>query len=182
MTPEELTGRLSNQKVFCKCNSKLRLPGLCKKCREETKPYTVFLLCKSDNCTHTDEECGYFWGPGAGELCGRPVRQPVKIKMAISYTADSVKALLAPKYESYYAKLSLGQSPTWKCDKRSSDVFCLQQWIMEELILLKCPDEDRYFIQNFFNRKIRAEDDLYALAAKAINSFLTNTIERYRGR
>jgi hypothetical protein len=73
--------------------------------------------------------------------------------MTTTYTADSVKSSLAPKYEGYYAKLALGH-----------------------------PDEDRLFCQNYFNRKARAEYDLYALAAKAVNSFLTGTIERFRRR
>jgi hypothetical protein len=63
MTPEELSGRLSNQKVLCSHNAKVRQPGLCKNCRD-VKPYTVFLMCKGANCDHKNE-CGYFWGPGA---------------------------------------------------------------------------------------------------------------------
>jgi hypothetical protein len=70
MTPDELTGRLSNQKIDCKHNRKLRLHGLCKDCKEK-KPYMVFLLCKGDNCDHVNE-CGYFWGPGApDDLIGK---------------------------------------------------------------------------------------------------------------
>jgi hypothetical protein len=98
------------------------------------------------------------------------------------YTADTVKTSIAPKYEAYYAKLALGQPPTWRCDQRTKDIFCLHQWLMEELMALECPQEDRVFCQNYFNRKSRAEYDLYALAAKAINSFLTGTIERFRRR
>lgn len=68
MSPEELTGRLSNQYVFCKHNSKKRLPGLCKECKDK-KPYTVFLLCKGDKCDCESENgCGYFFGPDAKEV------------------------------------------------------------------------------------------------------------------
>ena len=98
------------------------------------------------------------------------------------YTADIVRMGIANSYESYYAKLATGQSPTWKCDQRTKDLFCLSNWLMDELMARKCPDEDRRFIQNFFNRKARSANDLYELAAAAMNSYLNDTIERYRGK
>lgn len=98
------------------------------------------------------------------------------------YTAESVRTSLFLKWDNYYAKLSVGQAPNWKCDQRMAELFCLSQWLIEELITLGCPHDDRMFIQNFFNRKVRAEDDLYEVAARAINSFLENKIDRYRGR
>lgn len=100
----------------------------------------------------------------------------------MSYTAEMVRVSLANSYDRYYAKLAVGQSPTWKCDQRTKDLFCLSNWLMDELITLSCPDEDRRFVQNYFNRKARADNDLYELAAVAVNSFLNNTIERYRGK
>lgn len=72
MTPDELTGRMSNQAVQCKHNSKQHTPGLCKECKEK-KADMVFLLCKGDKCDH-DKECGYFWGFGSKpELVGKKV-------------------------------------------------------------------------------------------------------------
>lgn len=96
------------------------------------------------------------------------------------YTADIVRISLEPKYETYFAKLATGQPPNWSCDQRTKDLFCLSQWLMDELALLQCPDADRRDAQSFFNRKARAEEDLYALAAKAINDYLEGKIERYR--
>lgn len=189
MTPEELIGRLSNQRVSCEHSMKARQLTLCKECKEGKdkkgdKPYTVFLYCLKDDCDHSHEDCGYFWGPGNERLMGKPMYPDEKPwpKAVKEYSGASVRMSIAPKYEGYYAKLAIGQSPTWRCDQRTKDIFCLQQWISEELTALGCPDEDRRFILNYFNRKARAEDDLYVLAAKAVNSFLTNTIERYRGR
>lgn len=98
------------------------------------------------------------------------------------YTADGVRQSLAPKWDTYYAKLAVGQPPTWKCDQRTKENFCLSQWLMDELIAQGCPQEDRIFVQNFFNRKARAENDLYELAARAMNTFVEGNIERYRGR
>lgn len=98
------------------------------------------------------------------------------------YTAESVRAALAPKWNDYFAKLAVGQSPTWKCDQRTAELFCLSQWIMDELISLQCPDVDRRDVQAYFNRKTRAENDLYEVAARAMNTFVEGKIERYRGR
>ncbi len=182
MTPEELTGRLSNQKIVCDHNMKARQPGLCKKCKEEFNPYMVFLMCPTDECDHSGERCGWFWGSGNSNHCGQRAQWTIKVDLNRLYTDESVRASLAPKWDTYYAKLTLGQPPTWNCDQRTKDSFCLQQWLMEELMALQCPDEDRRFVLNFYNRKARAENDLYALAATAMNSVLTNTIERYRGR
>jgi hypothetical protein len=39
-----------------------------------------------------------------------------------------------------------------------------------------------WVLQDYFNRKARAETDLYELAAKAMNTFVEGNIERYRGR
>lgn len=98
------------------------------------------------------------------------------------YTAEKVRESLAPKWDTYFAKLAVGQAPNWKCDTRTAENFCLTQWLMDELISINAPDEDRRDVQDFFNRKARAEDDLYELAARGMNSFLEGKIERFRRR
>jgi len=85
-------------------------------------------------------------------------------------------------WEHYFAKLAIGQPSNWKCDKRAKELFCLSQWLMDELIALDASQEDRIDVQGYFNRKSRAENDLYELAAAAMNSFLEDKVERYRGR
>lgn len=98
------------------------------------------------------------------------------------YTSESVHQSLDPKWDEYLTKLTVGQPPNWKCDQRTKENFCLSQWLMDELIAQGCPQEDRIFVQNYFNRKARAETDLYELAARAMNTFVEGNIERYRGR
>lgn len=98
------------------------------------------------------------------------------------YTADSVRESLKPKWDGYFAKLAVGQSPTWKCNERAAELWCLSQWIMEELTILGASDEDRIKQQRFFNRKCRALDDLFDLAAVTINMFLTGNVDPYTGR
>lgn len=48
--------------VQCEHNSKLRLEGLCTKCKD-VKPYMVFRMVH-DTCPPDCKQCGYFWGPG----------------------------------------------------------------------------------------------------------------------
>lgn len=149
---------------------------LCAKCAA-IEPYLQFRTCK-DKCLACNQ-CGYFWGPDNKKLNGQPAKFGVEPVKKV-YTAASVRASLEPKYDTYFAKLAVGQPPNWKCDQRTKDIFCLSQWIMDELIALKCPDTDRLDTQNFFNRKARAEEDVFELTAKAINNFLDGNIERYR--
>jgi hypothetical protein len=53
---------------------------------------------------------------------------------------------------------------------------------MDELFLLKCTSVDRRDSQDFFNRKARAENDLFELAALAMNNLLEGKVERFRRR
>lgn len=159
--------------------------GLCKPC-SEAKPYYQFRICKKQ--CFACNECGYFYGSGAPEaLQGKPVvfmthSQKPSLPEKVLYTAESVRQSIAPKWDAYFAKLAIGQPPNWKCDQRGKELFCIAQWLMDELIESKCPDEDRRDVQDFFNRKARAETDLYELAARAMNSMLEGKIERFRRR
>lgn len=98
----------------------------------------------------------------------------------MTYTKERIEENLAPKYQTYFAKLAVGQPANWKCDKRGADLFVLAQWLMDELILLKAEDLDKRDVQSVFNRKSRAEEDLYALMAKILNDYLDGKIERFR--
>lgn len=148
---------------------------------KDEPPYLVFRYCKKQ--CFACNECGYFWGPGAPDgIAGKPATWTEEKVAKVLYTADSVRESLKPKWDTYFAKLAVGQSPTWKCDQRTAELFCLSQWIMDELTALKCPDADRIKQQRFFNRKCRALDDLYELAAVTINMFLTGNVDPYTGR
>ena len=97
------------------------------------------------------------------------------------YTAESVRQSIEPMYETYFAKLALGQPPRWKCDQRTKDNFCLTQWMIDECNRIKCTPEDAHDLLRGFNRRARAEDDLYQVAANMMNSYLDNDIQRYEG-
>ena len=158
------------------------VPGMCKTCKETTKPFIVFLPCIAKGQCLGDECCGWFWGPGSS-TCGQPASWTYKkATMTSPYTSQSVSDSLALKLDIYFARLSIGQPETWKCDQRTKDLFCLYAWIMDELTSLSCSDEDRRAMQWYFNRKSRAEDDLFALTAKVMNKFLAGDIDKYRGK
>jgi hypothetical protein len=109
---------------------------------------------------------------------------PQEHKHEHTYTADSIRAAIhqSTKWDIYIARLAVGQSPTWICDQRTADLFCLSQWLIEELTAIGLSDDDRKAQQRFFNRKSRATDDLYQLAAQTINDALRGNIDTYRGR
>jgi hypothetical protein len=183
MSPEELEAR-SKKNSTCEHSMKARQPGLCKDCRENWKPYTVFILCPSlisDKPCKGEDCCGWFFGPGAEGKCGERATWTIK-KEKVRYTSETVQTSLALKVDEYFAKLSIGQPPTWKCDQRTKDIFCLYQWLIDELTAIKCADEDRRHMLWYFNRKSRAEDDLFSLTAKVMNDTLDGKIDQYKGK
>jgi hypothetical protein len=97
------------------------------------------------------------------------------------YTSESVRASLAPKWDSYYAKLAIGQPPTWKCDQRTKDNFCLTQWMIDECNRIGCSWEDAHNLLRGFNRHARADTDLYQTAADVMNTYLNGDIINYDG-
>ena len=97
------------------------------------------------------------------------------------FTADTVRSAIAPHYERYYAKLAVGQSPTWTCDQRTKDNFCITQWMIDECNKIGCNQSDARDLLRGFNRRARADDDLYEVAAHFMNSYLDGDIQRYQG-
>jgi hypothetical protein len=152
--------------------------------KDENKPALVFKLPCKNPCSNDCPKCGYFWvkyldDGGAEYTPARWTQGKVEKKL---YTADSVREAVQPKWDGYFYKLALGQALSWKCDQRTAELFCLNQWIMEELITLECPHEARIAQQQFFNRKCRALNDLYELAAVTVNMFLTGNIDQSKNR
>jgi hypothetical protein len=96
------------------------------------------------------------------------------------YTRERVRCSLEGKYDEYLLKLTANRPANWKCDQQTKDNFCLSQWLIDELTSLNAEQTDRIDTQGFFNRKARAENDLYEVAALAMNNFLDGKIERYR--
>lgn len=60
-------------------------------------------------------------------------------------------------------KLREGQPEGWKCDQRTSDVWCLTRWLDERFSCLD--SERRRTLLWFFNRIVRSSDDVFEVAA-----------------
>lgn len=204
--------------MFCEHNAKARKEGCCAKCLE-LKPFKQFKTCKKQcfNCKECgwfygpgaeESKIGKpvpeapKSAPTDFDGVIRPNQKTQLVKMtglednvtvgagtANRYTADSIRAKLAPHYDIYYQKLSVGQPANWKCDQQVKDNFVLSNWMIDELRGLSAvaewhgletDDVDRIDTQHFFNRKARAEEDLYEVAARAMNNYLDKKIERYR--
>ncbi len=99
-----------------------------------------------------------------------------------TYTSDAVRCHIKDKYQTYLDRLMVNQPATWKCDDRTESTFILTQWLIDEMTLLSDNDVDRRAMLWYFDRKTRAEDDLYALAAKVMNDFVAGRIDNYRGK
>ncbi len=78
------------------------------------------------------------------------------------------------------ASLALGQPANWSPDQRTKDLWCLGIWLGEKLAT--SPDEERRKLVWFFNRKARAAEDLFDLAATALHQHETGVPLFYGGR
>lgn len=86
------------------------------------------------------------------------------------YDASRVKTELEPDRERFEVKLRMGQMPTWSCDQRTRDIWCIGKWLGERFSVL--PDEQRIQYQWYFNRTVRAEEEPFEVAAKVMNKHL----------
>lgn len=87
------------------------------------------------------------------------------------YNAQAVRAALESKRPLYEAKWAQGQPEGWIPSPRSMDIWCLSQWLLEMLAGLSTGE--RIHRLSYFNRKARAEEDLYEIAARVLNNELT---------
>ena|SRR5580693_1433170 len=98
------------------------------------------------------------------------------------YTAESIQTMLCTRLleerHGWLNKLHENRPDKWWCDQRTEDLFVLTQW----LIFIIPEGEDRQRILWFFNRKTRASQDVFEIAAQAINQFYDGKIDNYQGR
>jgi hypothetical protein len=96
------------------------------------------------------------------------------------YTADEVRAEVEKDRVRLFADYGAGRSPTWACDPRTKDLICIGNWIVEQLVALGCNEADRRTQMHFYNRWARSDDDLFDLAARALNAVLDGDVEQNR--
>lgn len=166
----------------CPHSYKLKIEKVCEKCTKDYNPSFAFRLCKK-RC-FACKECGWFKAIMEEDVFQgwKPHQFGAGVVKTTTYTAESIKTSLTQKWDTYYIKLSTGQSSNWKCDHRTAELFCLSQWLSDELTALTCPDEDRRMQLLFFNQKARAENDLYAIVALAINNYLNGKTNKFIGK
>jgi 8-oxo-dGTP diphosphatase len=85
------------------------------------------------------------------------------------WSAERVRAEVDLSREKWEAELRVGQPPTWSADRRTRDLWCLGKWLAGMI----APEEDRRAYLWYFNRKARAEEDLFALAGWILGRYTT---------
>lgn len=81
-------------------------------------------------------------------------------------TSDELKALLEPYRDRLLEGLRAGQSPNWRCDQRTEDLWVLGQYLNERFSHL--PDERRRELGHAFHRMVRSAEDVWTVAAQVL--------------
>jgi hypothetical protein len=81
-----------------------------------------------------------------------------------------------------FAPWTVGRQEGWTCDPRTKNLVVIGLWLREELTAMGLSEADRKAQEWYFDRKARAEDDLFALAALTLNNALEGKIDGYAGR
>jgi hypothetical protein len=99
------------------------------------------------------------------------------------WTVEKIKAKVSEEVsERLFAPWTVNRQPGWTPDTRTKTLIVLGLWLREELTAMGLSEKDRKAQEWFFDRKSRAEDDLYALAALTLNDAHEGRIDDYAGR
>ena len=99
-----------------------------------------------------------------------------------AWRSQDVKVAFENEAERLFAPWTVGRQPGWTCDTRTKNLVVLGLWLREELTAMGLSEADRKAQEWFFDRKARAEDDLFALAALTLNNAHEGKIDTYAGR
>jgi hypothetical protein len=99
-----------------------------------------------------------------------------------SWRSEDVEVSASGEAERLFAPWTVGRQPGWTCDPRTKNLVVLGLWLREELTAMGLSEADRKAQEWYFDRKSRAEDDLFALAALTLNNALEGKIDGYAGR
>lgn len=94
-----------------------------------------------------------------------------------AYTVSSVMSAVRRNADRLFAPYAVGRSPTWACDQRTRDVWCIGCWMGEELTRLNVGDDVRRTQQAEFNRYSRSDEDLWARAASIMNAAVLGDVD-----
>lgn len=94
-----------------------------------------------------------------------------------TYTSEKIKEAVKTHEERLFAKYAEGRSPTWSCDQRTKDVWCIGLWLDEELTRLNVGDHVRRLQTAEFNRYSRSDQDLWLLASEILNAAVEGRVD-----
>lgn len=96
----------------------------------------------------------------------------------MNHTADSVRLDVEPHRARLLESLYLNQPANYSPDQRTKDLWVLGGWIDQCCHLNPDISNDmRLRAGSFFNRKARAAEDLFVLAAVSLNLAIAGTVE-----
>ncbi len=93
------------------------------------------------------------------------------------YTAQKIKDAVVVHEARLFANYAVGRSPTWSCDQRTKDVWCIGLWLDEELTKLNVGDTVRRAQTAEFNRYSRSDQDLWGLASEILNAAVEGRVD-----
>lgn len=76
-----------------------------------------------------------------------------------------IRAEMEPDRAKFEAQLREGQPPNYTPDQRTRDIWCLGKWIDQKL----SGDGRRIEMLLYFNRIVRAEEDVFEVVARVMN-------------
>jgi hypothetical protein len=98
----------------------------------------------------------------------------------VTYTARDIKDVVNNDTVRLFAPWAVGRPEGWQPDSRTKDIVCVAAWMDEELRRLHIDDEGRKIQLWYFNRWTRSVDDVFEVAAEAMNAAVEDRIDRQR--
>ena len=96
------------------------------------------------------------------------------------YTAEEIRREVLNDFERLFSPYAVGRPDRWTPDPRTKEMLSIYYWLVEQLVLLGVSDDDRRTQQSFYNRWSRQDEDLFDLAARALNAVLDGNVQQNR--
>lgn len=93
------------------------------------------------------------------------------------YAASWVRELVSEAQAELFARYAVGRPTNWSCDSRTRELVCAGNWLDDELKAQGVNDDDRRATLWSFNRRSRAEFDLFQLVADIMNEVMAGTVD-----
>ncbi len=107
--------------------------------------------------------------------------RPLGVALGV-YTEGEVRQRVQADSARLFSSYTVGRPKGWATDDRTKELVCLSIWLREELLARGVDGEARIRQEWLFNRKSRAEENLFELAARIMNDTIDGKLDAYRGR